>query len=160
MEIQGYSNYLIYDDGRVWSKYFKNTRTGKFIKPIMDTNGYLRVCLSNQKRYSIHRLVAIHYIPNPENKLEVHHEDGNKTNNHISNLRWVNRIENCNGFMTIRTNNKSGHKNICYDKNKNKWAFNKNIYKQTYQKSFKTKTDAICYKYIFLLRMKANHFKV
>lgn len=51
--------------------------------------GYLRVgLLKNGKRklFSIHRLVAEHFIPNPLNKPEVNHRDGNKENNHFSNL--------------------------------------------------------------------------
>ena len=91
MEIQDYPNYLIYEDGRVWSKY-KNI----FLKTDVNTTGYLRVCLRNgkNKRMFIHRLIAIHYIPNPDNKPCVDHIDHNTQNNNISNLRWVTIREN------------------------------------------------------------------
>lgn len=46
------------------------------------------------KRISIHRLVALHFIPNPHNLLEVNHLDGNKVNNHFSNLGWTSRSDN------------------------------------------------------------------
>ena len=67
MEIQGYPNYLIYSDGRVFSKkrnIFKTACPGK------SRGNYLQVCLHNGKAkvMLIHRLVAIHYIPNPDKK--------------------------------------------------------------------------------------------
>lgn len=54
--------------------------------------GYKEVSLSKNnkgKNLSVHRLVAIHFIPNPYNKKEVNHIDGNKSNNNIHNLEWV-----------------------------------------------------------------------
>ena len=60
--------------------------------------GYLVVCTQvnkKKKNYYIHRLVAQLFIPNPENKKEVNHKDGNKGNNIVTNLEWVTRSENC-----------------------------------------------------------------
>ncbi len=89
MEIEGYPNYLIYEDGRVYNNKFK-----RFLKCSNNGNNYIRVCLTknkNRKHLYLHRLIAIHYIPNPENYEEVDHIDRNPLNNSISNLRWANR---------------------------------------------------------------------
>ena len=91
MEIEGYPNYLIYDDGRVYSK-----RSNKFMKPCKNKYGYLVVNLSKNnkgKKIFIHRLIALYYIPNPDNKETVDHIDRNKLNNSISNLRWATMSE-------------------------------------------------------------------
>lgn len=72
------------------------------------------------KWFSVHRLVAIHFIPNPENKPQVDHIDHNKSNNCICNLRWVDNQKNQLN-STIQENNTSGHKNICWHKVRNKW---------------------------------------
>lgn len=149
MEIIGYNNYLIYEDGRVWSKY-KNI----FLKPAIGSHGYYSVSLRNNKikrTHTIHRLIAIHYIPNPNNYPTVDHIDRCRTNNNISNLRWCDmKIQHTN--MSIRSDNTSGHKNIYYDKNRNKWKYQNGRIK--IQKRFDNKIDAMCYKFIMILKYK------
>tara|TARA_R110002126_G_C10134819_1_gene469947 strand:+ start:73 stop:531 length:459 start_codon:yes stop_codon:yes gene_type:complete len=148
MEIQGYPNYLIYTDGRVWSKS-RRGRTGKFLNGWINSDGYKNVSLNQYSRL-IHRLVAQAYIPNPKNKLEVHHEDGNKQNNDISNLSWVTHLENMNAFQPIRKDNTSGIKNVHYDNTRKKWRFKKHMNGKCYKKYCNTKYEAIWCKFIFL----------
>ena len=61
------------------------------------STGYKKVELvknGKKKSYKVHRLVAMAFIDNPENKPEVNHIDGNKINNHVDNLEWVTSSEN------------------------------------------------------------------
>jgi len=92
MEINDYPNYLIYEDGRVWSKTSK-----KFLKATEDRKGYCVINLRTYKKpqtFRLHRLVALHYLPNPNNYPQIDHIDRNKTNNKICNLRWCNNSMN------------------------------------------------------------------
>jgi hypothetical protein len=59
----------------------------------VNENGYIRVFIYN-KTYALHRLIALTFIPNPNNKLQVNHKDGVKLNNSVSNLEWVTNQEN------------------------------------------------------------------
>lgn len=87
-DIKGYSNYQISTEGRVWKK-----STQRYMKPIMNSNGHYQVSLTadngKYKKEYIHRLMAIAFIPNPKKYPNVHHIDGNKTNNVINNLCWI-----------------------------------------------------------------------
>lgn len=94
--IKGFEGlYTVDEYGNVYS-----VRSRKYLKHRMDKDGYLRVHLCNGKRLNktafVHRLVAEAFIYNddPLNKTTVDHIDANKTNNHISNLRWMTASEN------------------------------------------------------------------
>lgn len=82
--------YVIYSDGRIYSKYKKD-----FIKQQLRGKGYPSVSLcyyyegkKKRKTINVHRLIAETFIPNPNNLPCVNHIDENKTNNDISNLEW------------------------------------------------------------------------
>jgi len=91
--IQNYENYVVTEYGTVI-----NTNTNRVLTPIINKqNGYPYVGLwkNNKGRtVPIHRLVAVAYIPNPENKPCVNHLDANRTNSHKNNLEWCTAREN------------------------------------------------------------------
>lgn len=66
---------------------------------------YLYVNLNNNgiKQFRVHRLVALHFIPNPNNLPEVNHIDGDKNNNHVSNLEWCTNLQNIRHSYKIGT---------------------------------------------------------
>lgn len=70
-----------------------NNNTNRVLKPQLNGKGYYRVSIGGKLMF-VHRLVAQKYIPNPENKAQVNHKDGNKLNNNVKNLEWVENIEN------------------------------------------------------------------
>lgn len=108
--------YFITEEGNVYSEklhgYLSSGDNGK---------GYKIVSLKMKgvrkwKKCYIHRLVAIAFIPNPKNLPEVNHKDEDKSNNHISNLEWVTRVENVNyGTGTERQVFKRTDKIYVYD---------------------------------------------
>jgi hypothetical protein len=122
-DIKGYKGfYQVSNLGRVRSLKkeftFKNGGVRVFneiiLKPDISKLGYESVRLSKKskvKAYKIHRLVAVHFIENFENKLEVNHIDGIKSNNTLDNLEWVTSSENKNHAFKIGLRSNFGEKN-------------------------------------------------
>ena len=122
--IENYDNYAVSSFGKV-----KNVITGRMLKAADNKDGYLRINLFDDgvmKTFTVHRLVANAFINNPDDKECVDHKNNNRTNNHISNLRWATNKENSqNSKLSIK--NTSKVKGVCWHKRVKKWYAQINI---------------------------------
>ena len=135
-----YQNYLISEYGDV-----KNKKTGKIIKPTLSKKGYKRVDLSYNKHLPVHKLVYETFIDEINKELVIDHIDGNKLNNHYSNLQQITSKEN-----TIKGNRCK--RIILKDNLKNKIIE---------FKTFNEMLDYVGYSHFFTLStiVKSNKFK-
>ena len=100
VRINDYPNYVIHPCGTIL-KIWKNKTTE--MKPYKMKGGYMMINLyknGKQKNLYVHRLLALQFIPNPENKRCVDHINGIRDDNRLENLRWVTHQENMNGFRS------------------------------------------------------------
>lgn len=92
------SNYGNIKSLKKWIRqYNKYINKEKLLKPCVNKIGYYVVVLyknKNKRSHLLHRLIAEAFIPNPENKPQINHIDGNKMNYNISNLEWCTQSEN------------------------------------------------------------------
>lgn len=95
-EIHNHPNYYVSNFGNVKKVNAKNG-TEKLIRGDLNSTGYRRVQFTLEgelRRYFVHRLVAIEFLPNPQNFPVVNHKDGNKLNCNASNLEWTTQSKN------------------------------------------------------------------
>jgi len=132
--IKGYENYIIFRTGKIYSKKRKI-----FIGIFKNTTKYYVVSLSNnnkQKSHQLHSLLALAFIPNPNNLQTIDHIDRNTYNNNLSNLRWASRTKQTIN-QNIRITNTTGYSGVNFDRTRYraKWI----IDKKPYSKSFSIK---------------------
>ena len=92
--------------GNIRNTNWRSPGRVRLLTPVPDRDGYLKVCLSpngQQRNYSVHRLVALTFIPNPEGKSQVNHINEVKDDNRVDNLEWMDCVENNNdGSRNLR----------------------------------------------------------
>ena len=88
--IPNIENYQVNNLGNI-----RNIKTKKILNAWVQNTGYLTVTL-NRNKYSIHRIIAQTFIPNPNNLPIINHKDGNKLNNKVENLEWCSYKHNIN----------------------------------------------------------------
>ena len=114
-KIKGFENYEVSNLGNVINK-----KTKKQLSKVKDKNGYYVVGLRNYseiKIKKIHRLVAIAFIPNTEDKPTVNHKNAIKTDNYFKNLEWATRKEQAIHNVKLGLNNSFKRKVICLETN-------------------------------------------
>jgi hypothetical protein len=112
--IKEFENYAVDEQGNVFSLPKKTRKGTRILKYNIANNGYAMLDLckdGNIKRFLVHRLIAETLLPNPDNKPQVNHKNGNKLDNRIENLEWNTRSENQKHAIQIGLRTANGEKN-------------------------------------------------
>jgi hypothetical protein len=115
--VNDYPNYFISSLGRV-------KRNDKIHKNFVNSNGYLIIDLyknNKRKKFRIHRLVGIHFLPNWNNCKEIDHLNRDRLDNRVINLRWATRSENLRNKKK-KAGCSSKYKGVSFQKRENKWC--------------------------------------
>ena len=110
------TTYYITTEGKLF-----NSKTNQWLKGQVAKNGYLTYNISidgEKKRLYAHRMVAETYLPKISGKTQVNHKDGNKLNNSVNNLEWVNSKENQIHAIKNKLRQEGLKQVYCFDKNK------------------------------------------
>lgn len=107
-DVVGYEGlYIVSSMGRVKSLDRKSAKgsniKGRILKPVKGKDGYLRLILCKENKHStflVHRLIAISFISNPDNKDYIDHINTIRDDNRVENLRWATKKENNNNPLT------------------------------------------------------------
>ena len=130
-----------------------NVRRGEHVlKSGQNTGGYLivKLCMNGkQSTKRVSRLVALAFIPNPENKLEVDHINRIKTDNRVENLRWTTRSEN-----QINIPTRAEHRHIHISRHGHYQVLIRRNYKHVFCKTYDTLAEAIARRDGFLSGIK------
>lgn len=143
-DITGYEGrYAVSNYGRIWS-YPKQGRKGKWKNVYLRKSGYAVVQIANksyEKRlFLVHRLVAMMFIPNPQNKPCVNHKDFNRANNRIDNLEWC-----------------TEHENVLWSRKSDRW--HETIEAKTWERGIKIAQQKAKEKKTYLIAHKATKEK-
>ena len=117
--VSGYDNYEVSSHGRV-----RNNTNGYIMKQTILNTGYIRTWLTKdgeRKHHMVHRLIAFAFLDRNDEHTEVDHLDHNKSNNMVSNLRWVTTSVNQRN-ASRRTDNTSGASGVSFHKGHNSWG--------------------------------------
>jgi hypothetical protein len=146
----------VYEDGRIYREKFTTmhsdgrvrTYEGRFIKQSISNQGYWHFCSRNKsskKVYTSHRIIAEAFLKDYSKELQVDHIDGNKLNNHVSNLRMVTHAENLRGFTKKAKNSSNKYVGVFEQKLKTKIRWRTKItfdYKDYHIGVFDTEEEA------------------
>lgn len=103
--VKGYEGYYeVSDMGNVMSLFYNHTNKPRLLRLNKKRSGYVHVMLhkdGTHQEFSVHRLVAIAFIPNPDNKPEIDHINRIRYDNRVCNLRWCTKSENIRNPLTV-----------------------------------------------------------